>query len=93
MKRALLTFATASVLALGAIGAAGAADLIVKAPVVAPVPAFSWTGIYLGIGGGAGPGVRKNTAGIRMRLRLRLFNNLIPIFKLLMSVSPPLARS
>jgi outer membrane immunogenic protein len=51
MKRALL-FSVA--LALGFTGVAGAADLVVRAPVVAP--AFSWTGIYLGIGGGTGWG-------------------------------------
>jgi len=37
-------------------GSAGAADLAVKAPRVAPIiaPAFSWTGCYLGIHGGGG---------------------------------------
>ena len=39
-------------------GVAGAADLTVKAPIVPPVPVFSWTGVYLGIGGGAGWGER-----------------------------------
>jgi len=34
----------------------GAADLGVKAPIVPPVPVFSWTGVYLGIGGGTGWG-------------------------------------
>ena len=58
MKRALPRVATASVLVLGMIGAASAADLIVKAPVVAPVPVFSWTGVYIGIGGGSGWGTR-----------------------------------
>src|ERR1700693_2526361 len=46
----------ASVYALALTGVAGAADLAVKAPIVPPVPAFSWTGVYLGIGGGAGWG-------------------------------------
>jgi len=41
------------------IGAASAADLIVKAPVVAPVPVFSWTGVYIGIGGGSGWGTKE----------------------------------
>lgn len=59
MKRALLRVATASVLVLGMIGAASAADLIVKAPVVAPVPVFSWTGVYIGIGGGSGWGTKE----------------------------------
>jgi len=59
MKRALLRVATASVLVLGMIGAASAADLIVKAPVVAPVTVFSWTGVYIGIGGGSGWGTKE----------------------------------
>lgn len=52
MKRALFSAA----LALGFTGVAGAADLAVRAPVIAPLPVFSWTGIYLGIGGGTGWG-------------------------------------
>jgi outer membrane immunogenic protein len=59
MKRALLRVATGSVLVLGMIGATSAADLVVKAPVVAPVPVFSWTGVYLGIGGGSGWGTKE----------------------------------
>ena len=46
----------ASVYALALTGAAGAADLAVKSPIVPPVPVFSWTGVYLGIGGGTGWG-------------------------------------
>ena len=46
----------ASVYALALTGVAGAADLAVKPPIVPPVPVFSWTGVYLGIGGGAGWG-------------------------------------
>jgi opacity protein-like surface antigen len=46
----------ASVYAIALTGVAGAADLAVKAPTVPPVPAFSWTGVYLGIGGGTGWG-------------------------------------
>ena len=46
----------ASVCALALTGVAGAADLAVKTPVVPPVPVFSWTGVYLGIGGGTGWG-------------------------------------
>ena len=43
----------ASVLALALTGAAGAADMAVKAPIIAPVVvAPTWTGFYLGIGGG-----------------------------------------
>ena len=44
----------AAVCALAFTGVAGAADLAL--PVVAPVPVFSWTGVYLGIGGGTGWG-------------------------------------
>ena len=46
----------ASVYALALTGVAGAADLAVKSPIVPPVPVFSWTGVYLGIGGGTGWG-------------------------------------
>jgi len=52
----LRKFCLASVYALALTGVAGAADLAVKAPIVPPVPVFSWTGVYLGIGGGAGWG-------------------------------------
>jgi outer membrane immunogenic protein len=37
-------------------GVAAAADLALTPPIVAPVPLFSWTGVYLGIGGGTGWG-------------------------------------
>jgi outer membrane immunogenic protein len=37
-------------------GVAGAADLPIKMPIIPPTPAFSWTGVYLGIGGGTGWG-------------------------------------
>jgi outer membrane immunogenic protein len=56
MRRHLkLAFAAGVLLALGATGAASAADLALKArPVVAPVMATPWTGCYIGgnIGGG-----------------------------------------
>jgi hypothetical protein len=45
-------FCLASVCALALTGVAGAADQSFKAP----VPVFSWTGVYLGIGGGTGWG-------------------------------------
>jgi outer membrane immunogenic protein len=50
------TFLVGAALAALMTGSAGAADLAVKAPRVAPViaPAFSWTGCYLGIHGGGG---------------------------------------
>jgi opacity protein-like surface antigen len=44
----------ALVYALALTGVAGAADLAVKVPIAPPVPVFSWTGVYLGIGGGTG---------------------------------------
>jgi outer membrane immunogenic protein len=44
----------AAVYVLALTGVAGAADL--PAPTLAPVPIFSWTGVYLGIGGGTGWG-------------------------------------
>lgn len=80
MKRALLRVATASVLVSGMIGAASAADLVVKAPIVAPVPVFSWTGVYIGIGGGSG-------WGTRMRPLLRSISRDIPFSR------PPSALS
>jgi outer membrane immunogenic protein len=56
MRRHLkLAFTAGVLLALGATGAASAADLAVKArPVVAPVMATPWTGCYVGgnVGGG-----------------------------------------
>jgi outer membrane immunogenic protein len=48
MKRVAL--GALSVLALA--GAASAADMPLKAPLVAPPPAFSWTGCYIGGNGG-----------------------------------------
>jgi outer membrane immunogenic protein len=57
MKKFLLTSAAV----LGISGAASAADLGVRAPIVAPVPVFSWTGLYIGIGGGTGWGTEERT--------------------------------
>ena len=48
MKKLLLTAAT--LVALTAAGSAGAADLAVKAPPLAPV--YDWTGFYIGVNGG-----------------------------------------
>jgi outer membrane immunogenic protein len=36
------------ILSLGAVGAASAADMAVKARPIAPVPVFTWTGCYIG---------------------------------------------
>ncbi len=54
MKR--IALGTLSVFALA--GAASAADMPLKAPLVAPPPAFSWTGCY--IGGNVG-GIRNDS--------------------------------
>src|SRR5262249_25093489 len=43
----------AATLALSFAGSAAAADLPVKIPISAPVPAFTWTGCYLGANAGA----------------------------------------
>jgi outer membrane immunogenic protein len=51
----------APVFALAITSGACAAHLPFKMPVVAPVPAFSWTGVYLGIGGGTGWGNNEYT--------------------------------
>lgn len=53
--RKLLSFAVASVVSIGLINAASAADMAVKArPVAPPVVTYNWTGCYVGgnIGGG-----------------------------------------
>ena len=52
MKKFLLTSAAV----FGISGTASAADLAVRAPIVAPAPVFSWSGVYIGIGGGTGWG-------------------------------------
>ena len=54
-------FLVASAAVLGIVGTASAADLGVRAPIVAPPPVFSWTGIYIGIGGGTGWGEKNRT--------------------------------
>ena len=51
----------ASIFTLLLTSVAGAADLPFKTSTVAPVPAFSWTGLYLGIGGGTGWGSNEYT--------------------------------
>jgi outer membrane immunogenic protein len=52
MKKLLLTSAAV----LGIVGTASAADMPIKAPVVVPVPLFSWTGCYIGGHVGYGKG-------------------------------------
>jgi|HubBroStandDraft_6_1064221.scaffolds.fasta_scaffold474492_1 outer membrane immunogenic protein len=56
MKKLLLT--TTALVTFAAVGAAGAADLPLKAPPMAPIvaPVFSWTGFYIGgqVGGAWG---------------------------------------
>jgi outer membrane immunogenic protein len=56
MKKLLV--ASTVLIAFGAVGAANAADLppapAYKAPVVAPIPYFSWTGFYIGLNAGYG---------------------------------------
>ena len=49
----------AAVYAVALTGVSSAADL--AAPIFAPVPVFSWTGVYLGIGGGTGWGNDERT--------------------------------
>jgi len=57
MKRVLLASAA---LVLGLTGIAGAADMPVKAPIIAPVVvAPTWTGWYIGIGGGTAWGTEE----------------------------------
>jgi outer membrane immunogenic protein len=52
MRNVLLT--TTALVAFTVVSSAGAADLPVKAPPIAPIvaPAFSWTGCYLGVNAG-----------------------------------------
>ena len=45
-------FCLALVLALAVTSIAAAGDVPSQRPIYAPSPAFSWTGIYLGLGGG-----------------------------------------
>ncbi len=58
MKKISITGALVSGAMLGAlaVGSAMAADMPVKAPMLmkAPPPAYSWTGCYIGGGGGYG---------------------------------------
>lgn len=57
MKRTWLGGVAISALLLAApLSSAGAADLAYKAPTPPPPPAWSWTGFYIGLQGGAGWG-------------------------------------
>jgi opacity protein-like surface antigen len=49
----LRRFAVSALLIATSIGVASAADMPVKAPNVAPVPAFDWNGFYVGVYAGA----------------------------------------
>ena len=60
----------AAAYALALTGVVGAADLGVKAPIVPPVPVFSWTGVYLESAAVLAGGT-KSTVGIRTRRWLR----------------------
>src|SRR5690348_15853345 len=61
MKAKLIGILT-GVLALGAAGAASAADMAVKArPLPPPVPVYNWTGCYIGIEGGGAWGRSRHT--------------------------------
>ena len=63
MKRVFL--GAVSLMVLGALAPAGAADLAArpytKAPMVAPAPLPTWTGFYIGLQGGGGWGTSKET--------------------------------
>lgn len=59
MKFRILLAATAALLATTAAGSA--ADMAVKAPLLAPTPVWSWTGFYVGAHVGAGWGETEST--------------------------------
>ena len=60
MKNSVISFASALAIGLGLAPAALAADMPLKAPpMIAPAPAWSWTGFY--IGGNVGYTVEQNT--------------------------------
>ncbi len=52
LRKTILAFGTAAL--FGAAGLANAADLPVKARSMAPAPAWSWTGFYVGVNAGFG---------------------------------------
>jgi outer membrane immunogenic protein len=59
--RGLTTASLGFLLGLASIMNVNAADLAVLPAIVPPVPIFSWTGVYLGIGGGTGWGNNEYT--------------------------------
>lgn len=64
MRRYMKSFlAAVALLGLGANTAASAADLAVKAPRVAPVPLYNWSGCYIG-GNVGGAGSRMDTTRV-----------------------------
>jgi outer membrane immunogenic protein len=66
MSTHALKLSSVALFVLGSLGAAGAADMPVKAPpVAAPPPIFSWTGCYIGgfVGGAGQDGVRHQDSG------------------------------
>jgi outer membrane immunogenic protein len=56
MGASMKKFMLSSAAVLGIVGTASAAELPVRAPIVAPVPLFSWTGCYIGGHVGYGKG-------------------------------------
>jgi outer membrane immunogenic protein len=57
-----LGWVLASVISLGTLGSAMAADMAVKAPPPVVVPVFNWTGVYFGINGGWAQDTTNTTA-------------------------------
>src|SRR5262245_36801943 len=60
---AMVRLAATAIGVLGSTGLACAADLPVKAPIVAPATAYNWTGVYGGVHAGYGGGM-KDWSGI-----------------------------
>jgi outer membrane immunogenic protein len=76
MKRLLLGTVTCVALAAAG-GCAYAADMPVKAPVVAPV--YSWTGFYIGANVGGGWGSRRRVPARSVVCRLDTIGKSIPV--------------
>jgi outer membrane immunogenic protein len=56
-----LGLALASIVSIGALGGAMAADMAVKAPPPPPAPVMNWSGFYFGVNGGWGWGNTDHT--------------------------------